>query len=225
KQPKKRVVFHELVTVAFTWNQQDYDRTSIDVDPISRNDIIEIMALRQEFAKATAQLVKKRDEEEKRLLVLLQQQQQQQQLYHQQLLMQQQQQQQYIQRPRSASPALSDTDTVISDGSDLSSHYEDSNDYEWQLFRHHQQQQFYRQQPKTPNYASFDFASSGCPAADMVVASLFNDMDDDFDFMRSATTSSISKRAPSVSSTSSSTLLPPRYGMPAQPTQHMMMGY
>ncbi|OAJ45300.1 hypothetical protein BDV3_003224 [Batrachochytrium dendrobatidis] len=94
------VTFNPLVAVAQTFHKDDYDRSSISVAPLLRQDIIELLTYRAEMLHVTRQLTAYRDQliMEKQRMYFMKLQQQQHQVMQQQLQqawwMQQQQQQQ-----------------------------------------------------------------------------------------------------------------------------------
>jgi hypothetical protein len=51
------VSFNCTVSIAPTWSADDYDRSSIPVDPLSKNDIMQIIVLRQQFKQRTAYIL------------------------------------------------------------------------------------------------------------------------------------------------------------------------
>ncbi|KAJ3045170.1 hypothetical protein HK097_001265 [Rhizophlyctis rosea] len=78
---KKGVVFREFVVVAYTWSPAEYDRTSIQISPITNADLISLYAYRAELEATTKLLTQLRDqainEQIRQRRLLLQQQQQQ----------------------------------------------------------------------------------------------------------------------------------------------------
>ncbi|TPX66855.1 hypothetical protein SpCBS45565_g04187 [Spizellomyces sp. 'palustris'] len=59
KQPKK-VRFVEMVAVRETFSSSEYDRTTIDVSPLTRNDIAEILQIRAQMHQHTLELYRQR---------------------------------------------------------------------------------------------------------------------------------------------------------------------
>jgi hypothetical protein len=57
---KKKVQFHNLVKVAYTHNKEDYDRSSIDCDALTKFEAIEIIQMRMTFRKETEYLYRRR---------------------------------------------------------------------------------------------------------------------------------------------------------------------
>ncbi|KAI8822970.1 uncharacterized protein EV422DRAFT_386641 [Fimicolochytrium jonesii] len=57
-QPRKNVTFREFVTVAPTWSGDEYDRTSTDVEPLTKRDLIELLLFRAEMQNYTRELVR-----------------------------------------------------------------------------------------------------------------------------------------------------------------------
>ncbi|KAJ3020494.1 hypothetical protein HKX48_000697 [Thoreauomyces humboldtii] len=60
--PPKGVSFREYVTVAYTWGGDEYDRTSTDVAPLRKEDLIELLLYRAEMQRFTRQLLQLRKE-------------------------------------------------------------------------------------------------------------------------------------------------------------------
>ncbi|KAI8917493.1 hypothetical protein DFJ77DRAFT_308048 [Powellomyces hirtus] len=60
QQRQKGVSFREYVTVAYTWGADEYDRTSTDVEPLTKNDLIELLLYRAEMQHYTRELLKLR---------------------------------------------------------------------------------------------------------------------------------------------------------------------
>ncbi|TPX66938.1 hypothetical protein SpCBS45565_g04084 [Spizellomyces sp. 'palustris'] len=58
--PRKQVSFREFVTVAYTWGADEYDRSSTEVEPLTKNDLIELLLYRAEMQQYTRELLKLR---------------------------------------------------------------------------------------------------------------------------------------------------------------------
>ncbi|KAJ3179618.1 hypothetical protein HDU87_002824 [Geranomyces variabilis] len=54
------ISFREYVTVAYTWAADEYDRTSTAVEPLTKNDLIELLLYRAEMQQYTRELLKLR---------------------------------------------------------------------------------------------------------------------------------------------------------------------
>ncbi|RKO88141.1 hypothetical protein BDK51DRAFT_47091 [Blyttiomyces helicus] len=57
---KNRASFHEFVVVAYTWNADQYDRTSTEVAPLTKPDLIELLTYRAELQRHTQELYRLR---------------------------------------------------------------------------------------------------------------------------------------------------------------------
>ncbi|KAJ3158446.1 hypothetical protein HDU86_002915 [Geranomyces michiganensis] len=57
---QKGISFREYVTVAYTWAADEYDRTSTAVEPLTKNDLIELLLYRAEMQQYTRELLKLR---------------------------------------------------------------------------------------------------------------------------------------------------------------------
>ncbi|KAJ3149949.1 hypothetical protein HDU89_003405 [Geranomyces variabilis] len=57
---QRGISFREYVTVAYTWAADEYDRTSTAVDPLTKNDLIELLLYRAEMQQYTRELLKLR---------------------------------------------------------------------------------------------------------------------------------------------------------------------
>ncbi|KNC99167.1 uncharacterized protein SPPG_05421 [Spizellomyces punctatus DAOM BR117] len=60
QNPQKQVSFREFVTVAYTWGADEYDRSSTEVEPLTKNDLIELLLYRAEMQQYTRELLKLR---------------------------------------------------------------------------------------------------------------------------------------------------------------------
>lgn len=58
---KKRVVFNEIVEVGYTHHPMDYDRSSISISQLTKNDILEILYLRRQYQEETQRIQQKYD--------------------------------------------------------------------------------------------------------------------------------------------------------------------
>ncbi|KAI8819650.1 uncharacterized protein EV422DRAFT_598238 [Fimicolochytrium jonesii] len=58
---KKRVSFRDTVEVRHTHSAEDYDRSTIEVAPLSRTDIIDVIVMRAEMLQQTADLCRQRE--------------------------------------------------------------------------------------------------------------------------------------------------------------------
>ena len=64
---RPKVHFRDIVAVGYTHHHSDYDRTSIQVGPLTRPDITEIQNMRSSFHKTTQSLYEKRLNRELRI--------------------------------------------------------------------------------------------------------------------------------------------------------------
>ncbi|KAJ3033075.1 hypothetical protein HDV00_006807 [Rhizophlyctis rosea] len=76
-QKKAAVTFREFVVVAYTWSPDEYDRTSIQITPITKQDMMDLYAYRAELEATTNVLYRLRDQAINEQLRLKRQQQQQ----------------------------------------------------------------------------------------------------------------------------------------------------
>ena len=64
KATPRSVRFNPTVIVGYTYASYDYDRTSIQVDPITKADVSQIREMRSEFQRAIKKLYQNRQEKE-----------------------------------------------------------------------------------------------------------------------------------------------------------------
>ncbi|TPX39656.1 hypothetical protein SeMB42_g06291 [Synchytrium endobioticum] len=56
RSPAKFVRFHDMVTVALTYPKDDYDRSSAPVQPLSKEDVSEVLRLRLQMQRQSLQM-------------------------------------------------------------------------------------------------------------------------------------------------------------------------
>ncbi|KAG4098496.1 hypothetical protein H8356DRAFT_938792 [Neocallimastix lanati (nom. inval.)] len=65
---QKHVIFNEMVSVGYTHNPENYDRSVIETSKLSKKDIEEVLKMREEMHKETQRLIKKQREIEMQIL-------------------------------------------------------------------------------------------------------------------------------------------------------------